>query len=803
MSFVSSQGLLARVSASNQSVLPYCILLLLFLLFSSSTAVGGLLFEDIPVSDGGNGDNTIASGNTSRNLAVGADGTIFAVYRGPTGGIRVARSSDRGQSFEPSVQVASDNFEAEIAVSTTGIVYVAWVDGTGRARVSRSLDDGASFSAPVDAGPSTSTVHMATDANRVFVIDRPGNNILVSADNGQTFDLIELNASQVFSDIHVDEQTNDVIAVLDNPQVKYFISEDGGETFGNQILPDPGGSIFFSVAALSSGSNGRFIFVSGSGTAALRIDLADDTSDSLTFGNNESSQGRSLAADRCGNVVDGFVGGGDVRFRVSNDLGATFGAETTVATSNAANVFINKTNGDILYLYDQNGEVFLSVFDQELGGCYVPELSASSIVFSAQLVNQTSAPRQVDIINSGSTDVQIEGITSTSGEFVQSSDCVGTLAVGESCPISVEFTPSTVGTRTGDLLVDTNVFVDPRRVALTGEGVENAPVAEFSPVSIDFGQLPDGATSEPETVTLINVGTAELTINGFAVSSPFAIASNNCGATLAADASCALDVIFTPPNNNSFDGSLTLDSDASGAPPTVELSGRGGGSVVFSVGGSVSGLASGNEVVLQNNGGDDLTVASDGNFTFPTELPDGSNYDVTVAMQPMSPNQTCSVANGSGTISSANVSDVQVQCQSLGIILDTEALDFGEVPLREDRENTVSVTNNGEGAVTITAVTPPTAPFSIVGGSCIPTPVTLQPSQSCDLTVLLGTSDSGSFSGEILLETTASDEPLLIALQGAVRAIPVPTLSRSGYLALALLLLGFGLVAVRRFGSDP
>jgi probable HAF family extracellular repeat protein len=65
-------------------------------------------------------------------------------------------------------------------------------------------------------------------------------------------------------------------------------------------------------------------------------------------------------------------------------------------------------------------------------------------------------------------------------------------------------------------------------------------------------------------------------------------------------------------------------------------------------------------VVLQNNGGDNLTRSADGGFTFSIRATNGSNYAVTVLTQPLG--QTCSVSNGSGTISNANVTTVQVNC---------------------------------------------------------------------------------------------------------------------------------------------
>ena len=76
-----------------------------------------------------------------------------------------------------------------------------------------------------------------------------------------------------------------------------------------------------------------------------------------------------------------------------------------------------------------------------------------------------------------------------------------------------------------------------------------------------------------------------------------------------------------------------------------------GGGTAYSVGGSVSGLSG--TVVLQDNGGDNLSVSANGSFTFATQLAGGAAYAVTVQANPSG--QTCTVANGSGTIGSANV----------------------------------------------------------------------------------------------------------------------------------------------------
>lgn len=81
----------------------------------------------------------------------------------------------------------------------------------------------------------------------------------------------------------------------------------------------------------------------------------------------------------------------------------------------------------------------------------------------------------------------------------------------------------------------------------------------------------------------------------------------------------------------------------------------------FGVGGTVSGL-SGSGLVLQNNGADDLPIASNGSFTFATDVASGSTFEVTVATQPNQPSQTCTVADGTGTVGGGDVRTVKVSC---------------------------------------------------------------------------------------------------------------------------------------------
>ncbi len=98
-----------------------------------------------------------------------------------------------------------------------------------------------------------------------------------------------------------------------------------------------------------------------------------------------------------------------------------------------------------------------------------------------------------------------------------------------------------------------------------------------------------------------------------------------------------------------------------GAIAALSLAACGGGTSA-TVGGTLSGLAAGASVVLQNNAADSLTLTANGGFTFATAVANLGAYSVTVLTQPAG--QTCTVGNATGSIDSLgdDVTNVSVTC---------------------------------------------------------------------------------------------------------------------------------------------
>ncbi|MFJ1270170.1 hypothetical protein ACD661_16570 [Legionella lytica] len=82
---------------------------------------------------------------------------------------------------------------------------------------------------------------------------------------------------------------------------------------------------------------------------------------------------------------------------------------------------------------------------------------------------------------------------------------------------------------------------------------------------------------------------------------------------------------------------------------------------VYTIGGNLIAMGNNGTIKLQLNNSETLTLTTNGTFTFPTSLQDGSSYNVTILSQPNT-QQTCSLVRGTGTVSGSNVNNIDVLC---------------------------------------------------------------------------------------------------------------------------------------------
>ncbi len=112
----------------------------------------------------------------------------------------------------------------------------------------------------------------------------------------------------------------------------------------------------------------------------------------------------------------------------------------------------------------------------------------------------------------------------------------------------------------------------------------------------------------------------------------------------------------------------------------------------YSIGGRVTGLQ-GDFITLANNGSDTVDVSDNGNFSFNQKVKKGEEYTITVVRQPQSPEQQCSVNNGTGIVTD-NIDSIEVNCSNTG---DSDSDGDGLADTRESEGWTIQVDFQGFG----------------------------------------------------------------------------------------------------------
>ncbi len=197
--------------------------------------------------------------------------------------------------------------------------------------------------------------------------------------------------------------------------------------------------------------------------------------------------------------------------------------------------------------------------------------------FPSQADGTTSSPLTLTMSNNLSVGLTISSIQA-SAPFAQTNNCGTSLAAGSSCTLNVTFDPSAVQFYSSSLTITDSATSSPQMVSLAGNGV--VPVATLPKVGgLYFNHQIVSTPSTPQPVTLTNNLSTTLTFTSMSTPAVFPI-TTNCGngaggGTLAAGASCTVEVSFDPQATTTYNTSLTIAESAPGSPLVIPLVGEG------------------------------------------------------------------------------------------------------------------------------------------------------------------------------------------------------------------------------------
>ena len=291
-------------------------------------------------------------------------------------------------------------------------------------------------------------------------------------------------------------------------------------------------------------------------------------------------------------------------------------------------------------------------------------IAPPTLTFGSQVVGTTSAAQTVIVSNAGGTPVTFTNIAMT-GDFAGATlaQCPS-VGVEASCTFSITFKPTAAGTRPGTITFTDNATGSPQTVTLTGTGTGGAATVTVTPSSLAFGSQAISTTSGPLSVMVANTGTAAVNFTGFTTSGadaedfsvPLPSSGGGCSAagSLAAGASCTMNVLFTPQAAGTRTATLLIADNATGSPQAVALSGTGVTSTVI--------------ITVAPGGSSTATTVSGGTAYYGLMISGAPGVTGTVQLGcvPSSVLITCKVIPGSVTLNGSSVEvafAIQTFCQ--------------------------------------------------------------------------------------------------------------------------------------------
>ena len=325
--------------------------------------------------------------------------------------------------------------------------------------------------------------------------------------------------------------------------------------------------------------------------------------------------------------------------------------------------------------------------------------------------------------------------TAPASDFVlEANSLAGTvLTPGQSVQVTVDFTPTVVGARTGTLTITDDsggVSNSTQAIPLQGNGITSASNADASPISVSFADTIAGSSSAASTVTISNSGNANLIVGTLSLggtnATEFSISNDLVSnAIIAPGGSQTFSVTFNPASVGSKTGTVNVPSNDPAGTLHVPLSGNAvTGNVPHAsldktsltfANIPVGTTSANNSVTITNTGSGPLTVSAvsitgtDASkfaftfFTLPVTIAAGAQSSIQVRYTPTTSAETASatlnitdnsdnIANSVQTVSLSGNATVSAP----GISISPSSINFGNQGVNTTGQPvTITVTNTG------------------------------------------------------------------------------------------------------------
>ena len=373
----------------------------------------------------------------------------------------------------------------------------------------------------------------------------------------------------------------------------YAIAEGSGVFTRNSVGTN---NILFAVGTSSSYNP---VIINNSGTV-------DNFSLRLKSSFDNAPSDPTKVVNRQWTITEAVVGGSNATLKFqwnSGDQASSFDPNGSVAISRYAAGWQDVgavVTGVDPYIASANG--FSSFSNFIIQNSSLPSYRSIASLDFGGVINGTSKPDSFYVKNIGTSSLNISLASSDNARFTVLPTSAA-IAGGDSGKFKITFSPLAIGPLTGHIIFAHNAAGSPDSTTVTGIGLQSGATFYASSGIIDFGKTTQIFRTKKDSVTIINTGTANLTIDSIRtrLSGQYSVTESG-PYTLISTESKIIHLLFSPTDSSTQNGALVFFSNASTTPDTVSLTGNGQGVIVYSAGTLSGGSAWSNTSTWQGGG---------------------------------------------------------------------------------------------------------------------------------------------------------------------------------------------------------
>ncbi|UOY09217.1 choice-of-anchor D domain-containing protein [Muricauda sp. SCSIO 64092] len=376
-------------------------------------------------------------------------------------------------------------------------------------------------------------------------------------------------------------------------------------------------------------------------------------------------------------------------------------------------------------------------FNEQSQGNSIISLSGD-INFENVQIN-TSSTQTLTILNTGNESFNITEITSSNSVFSIVNGQSTTIQPDGYINVQIQFTPTQEQTYNGVITVDStadNANGSNSSIQVTGTGVNSSSSTISISGDLNFPDTEIGATSQ-QTLTISNTGNESFNITEITSSNSAFSIVNGQSTTIQPDGYINVQIQFTPTQEQTYNGVITVDStadNANGSNSSIQVTGTGVNysSSTISISGDLNfpdteiGATSQQTLTISNTGNEsfNITEITSSNSVFSivngqstTIQPDGY-INVQIQFTPTQEQTYNGVITVDSTADNANGSNSSIQVTGTGVNYSSSTisisgdLNFPDTEIGTTSQRTFTVSNTGDQIFNVSSISFPSGVYS-------------------------------------------------------------------------------------------